>query len=141
MPQNSFFDLILRAWYYLLKKGLVNTKIIWYLAIGAGAGMLAGFLGIGGGIILVPLTVGLLSQTQHNAHGTSLAIIAPIAMTSAVVYALRGDVNWALVAAIVPGSIIGVIGGAKLMAKIPAHRLRQGFGVYTLVIAILLFLR
>jgi uncharacterized membrane protein YfcA len=119
----------------------VKTKGIWYLAAGAGAGTLAGFLGIGGGIILVPIMVGLLGLTQHNAHGTSLAVIVPIAITSASVYALRGDVDWMLVAVIGSASVIGVIGGAKLMMKVPAHRLRQGFGIYTIAIAILLLLR
>lgn len=123
------------------QKAHVKTRAIWYLAAGAGAGMLAGFLGIGGGIILVPMMVGLLSLTQHNAHGTSLAVIAPIAMVSTVVYATRGDINWVLVGTIGAGSVLGVIAGAKLMMKVPAHRLRQGFGVYTIAIAILLLLR
>ncbi|MEE8470321.1 MAG: sulfite exporter TauE/SafE family protein [Dehalococcoidia bacterium] len=119
----------------------MKTKSIWYLATGAGAGMLAGLLGVGGGIVMVPILVGLLSLTQHHAHGTSLAIIAPIALIGTVVYALRGDVNWVLVAAIGSGSAFGVIGGAKLMMKMPAQRLRQGFGIYTIAIAILLLLR
>ena len=119
----------------------MKTKGISYLAAGAGAGMLAGFLGIGGGIILVPLMVGLLGLTQHNAHGTSLAVIVPIAMASAAVYALRGDVDWSLVAAIASASVIGVVGGAKLMMKVPDRRLRQGFGIYTIAIAVLLLLR
>ena len=111
------------------------------MAAGAGAGTLAGFLGIGGGIILVPMMTGLLYLNQHRAHGTSLAIIVPIAMVGTLVYALRGDVNWEWVATIGAGSVIGVIVGAKLMMKVPAHRLRQVFGVYTIAIAAILFLR
>ena len=118
----------------------MKPKSIWYLAAGAGAGMLAGFLGIGGGIILVPIMVGLLGISQHNAHGTSLAIIVPIALAGAAAYAVRGDIDWALVATIGAGSVLGVTVGARLMAKVPAQRLRQGFGVYTIIIAILLLL-
>ena len=103
--------------------------------------MLAGVLGIGGGIILVPIMAGLLSLNQHKAHGTSLAIIIPIAMVGTAVYALRGDVNWTLVAAIGLASVVGAIIGAKLMMMVPAHRLRQLFGVYTIAIAALLLLR
>ena len=99
---------------------------------------MAGFLGIGGGIVLVPIMVGFLSLTQHNAHGISLAIIVPIAMVGTAVYALRGDVDWALTAAIGAGSVIGVVAGAKLMMRLPAHRLRQGLGIYTIAIAIIL---
>jgi uncharacterized membrane protein YfcA len=119
----------------------VKTRILWYVATGAVAGLLAGFLGIGGGLILVPMMVGLLGATQHKAHGTSLAVIVPIAIISAAVYALRGDVNWTLVAAIGSASVIGVIVGARLMMKVPALRLRQLFGVYTIAIGILLLLR
>jgi hypothetical protein len=119
----------------------MKTKIIWYMATGAVAGLIAGFLGVGGGIILVPMMVGLLGLTQHRAHGTSLAVIIPIAIAGMLVYALRGDIDWVLVATIGSGSIIGVIAGAKLMMKVPAHRLRQLFGVYTIAIAILLLVR
>jgi uncharacterized membrane protein YfcA len=118
----------------------VNTNNIWYLAAGATAGMLAGFLGVGGGIIMVPVLAGFLGLNQHTAHGTSLATITPIAVIGTAVYGLRGDINWVLVAAIGLGSVIGVIGGAKLMMKMPAQRLRQGFGIYTVAIAVLLLL-
>ncbi len=87
------------------------------------------------------MMVGLLGVTQHKAHGTSLAVIVPIAIISAAVYVLRGDINWTLVAAIGSASVIGVIFGARLMMKVPALRLRQLFGVYTIAIGILLLLR
>ena len=119
----------------------MQRKAVWYLAAGAGAGMLAGFLGIGGGIILVPMMTGFLYLNQHRAHGTSLAIIIPIAMMGALIYGLRGDVNWEWVATIGAGSVIGAVVGAKLMMRMPAHRLRQIFGVYTIAIAAILFLR
>ena len=119
----------------------MKTKIIWYVATGAVAGLTAGFLGVGGGIILVPMMVGLLGLTQHKAHGTSLAVIIPIAIVGMLVYALRGHVDWVLVATIGSGSIIGVIVGAKLMMKVPAHRLRQLFGVYAIAIAVPLLVR
>jgi len=119
----------------------MKSKLIWYIATGAIAGLLAGFLGIGGGILLVPIMVGLLGLTQHKAHGTSLAIIIPISIMSAIVYALRGHIDWTLVATIGSGSVVGAIIGAKLMMKVPAHRLRQLFGVYTIAIATLMLLR
>ena len=103
--------------------------------------MLAGFLGIGGGVILVPILAGLLALNQHKAHGTSLAIIIPIAAVGTAIYALRGDINWVLVAAIGSASVIGAVVGARVMMKVPAHRLRQAFGVYTIAIAALLLLR
>lgn len=119
----------------------MKTKIIWYIATGAVAGLVAGFLGIGGGIILVPMMVALLGLSEYKAHGTSLAIIVPISIIGAAVYAIRGDINWTLVVAIGLGSVFGVIAGAKLMMKVPGFRLRQFFGLYTVAIATLLLLR
>jgi len=119
----------------------LKKKVIWYVATGAVAGLVAGFLGIGGGIILVPMMVALLGLSEYKAHGTSLAIIAPISIIGATVYAVRGDINWTFVTAIGAGSIFGVIAGAKLMMKMPGFRLRQLFGLYTIAIATLLLLR
>jgi uncharacterized membrane protein YfcA len=119
----------------------MQRKAVWYLAAGAGAGALAGFLGIGGGVILVPMMTGFLYLNQHRAHGTSLAIIIPIAIVGALIYVLRGDVEWEWVATIGAGSIAGAVVGAKLMMRVPAYRLRQLFGVYTIAIAAILFLR
>jgi uncharacterized membrane protein YfcA len=123
------------------RQAAVKTNVLWYLATGAAAGLLAGFLGIGGGVLLVPLMVGLFSVGQHRAHGTSLAIIVPIAIVGTIVYGLRGDVNWTLVGAIGAGSVLGAVVGAKAMMKVPADRLRQAFGVYTIVVAVLLLMR
>ncbi|MDY6892964.1 MAG: sulfite exporter TauE/SafE family protein [Chloroflexota bacterium] len=117
------------------------VKIIWYLLAGAIAGTLAGILGIGGGTILVPVLTTVLLVNQHKAHGSSLAIVVPIAVTGTIVYALRGDINWTLAATIASTSILGAIIGAKLMMRISAHRLRQIFGIYTITIALLLFFR
>jgi len=119
----------------------MKSKLIWYISTGAIAGLTAGFLGIGGGILLVPLMVAFLGLTQHVAHGTSLAVIVPIAIISAIVYVLRGDINWVLVASIGSASIAGAIIGAKLMMKVPALRLRQLFGAYTIAIGIFLLVR
>jgi hypothetical protein len=119
----------------------MKSKLIWYIATGAIAGLVAGFLGVGGGIILVPMMVALLGLTQHKAHGTSLAVIVPIAIISVLVYALRGNMNWVLVAEIGSASVAGSIIGAKLMMKVPAHRLRQLFGIYTIAIGIFLLVR
>lgn len=118
----------------------VRTDIIWYLVAGVSGGLLAGFLGIGGGIILVPIMAGVLGLTQHKAHGTSLAIIIPTATAGTIIYALREHIDWTLAISIGAGSIIGAIIGARMMIKIPSHRLRQIFGLYTIIVGILLLI-
>ena len=52
---------------------------------------------------------GLLWLDQHKAHGTSLVVIIPTAVVSTAVYAQRGDIDWALVATIASGSVVGAI--------------------------------
>lgn len=106
------------------------------LATGVAIGLFSGFFGVGGGVIGVPLLVGLVGLTQHRAHGTSLATIAVTATASAVVYALRGDVDWLLAAKVAAGSVIGVALGARLMARVPAKDLRQAFAVFMLAIGV-----
>jgi uncharacterized membrane protein YfcA len=123
------------------KQTAMRIKAVWCLAAGAGAGIVAGFLGIGGGIVLVPIMTGLLWLDQHKAHGTSLIIIIPIAAVSTIVYAQRGHIDWLLIVTIGSGSIIGVVAGAKLMMKVSAQRLRQAFGLYAIAIAVLLLLK
>ena len=123
------------------KQTAMQTNAVWCLTAGAGAGIVAGLLGIGGGIILVPIMTGLLWLDQHKAHGTSLIIIIPIAIVSTVVYAQRGDIDWVLTVTIGSGSVLGAVAGAKLMMKIPAIRLRQMFGIYTIIVAVLLLVR
>ena len=126
-----------------------------FITLGAGlaaAGLLSGFLaglfGIGGGAILVPILITAFpllgieaAVTAHLAVGTSLAIILPIALVGASLYAWRGDIDWILVAAIASGSVIGVAAGSRLMMKVPARRLRQGFGVYALLLVPLMIWR
>jgi uncharacterized membrane protein YfcA len=106
------------------------------LVIGLATGLFSGFFGVGGGVIAVPLLVGLLALGQHRAHGTSLAAIVVTATTSAVVYALRGDIDWLLAAKVTVGCVVGVLLGARLMARLPAHRLRQGFAVVLLLVGL-----
>src|SRR5262245_55642061 len=73
---------------------------------GAMVGLAGGLFGVGGGILMVPLLTGRYRLTQHQAHGTSLAVIAFTALTATLVYGLGGNVAWdtALLAGV--GSIL-----------------------------------
>jgi len=102
---------------------------------GLAGGTLAGFMGVGGGIVMVPMLTGLLGVGQYAAHGTSLALIFPIAVAGVIPYAVRGDVDWPLVGTIAAGSVVGVYVGARAMLRVPARQLRQAFGVVMLAAA------
>lgn len=110
------------------------------LLIGAIAGMQAGLTGVGGGVFLVPLMVGVLGVAQHEAHGTSLAVIIAIAIVGTITYAslghIPGDADWSLVPALAFGAVVGVVAGAKLMMRVPARQLRLLFSVFIMALGI-----
>ena len=110
------------------------------MLIGVAVGIVAGFTGVGGGALIVPLLVGLLGLTQHRAHGTSLAVVTFSAAASAIPYALAGNTDVVTAAELAVGSIVGVIIGAQWMPRIPAAQLRRGFGLFLAFLAIRLLL-
>jgi len=116
----------------------LRTKVLISLLIGAAAGMLAGLTGVGGGVFLVPLMVGLLAMVQHQAHGTSLAVMFPIALVGAITYGIYGhilgNVDWEVILGLALGGIVGVVLGARLMMRVPARQLRWIFGIFLVVV-------
>lgn len=106
------------------------------ISFGFITGIFSGLLGIGGGIILIPLMVTYLGINQHTAHGTSLAVIVPTALTASVVYSFNGNVNFIPALNLAVGSMVGASLGAKWMKKIPEKRLKQLFGTFLIIIGI-----
>ena len=99
------------------------------LAVGAVAGLLSGVLGVGGGIIMVPLLTGFLAFDQHRAHAHSLAAIVLIALSAATGFALAGEIDPAVGLALGLGGIAGSTAGANLMHKLSPQTLRAVFGL------------
>jgi uncharacterized membrane protein YfcA len=133
----------------------LNTRrdIVICLAIGVLAGLTSGLMGVGGGIIMIPLMTAYLGLTQHKAHGTSLAVIVFTAISSALTYLwkVRGEgmsgqetislVTYVLIAVeLLAGSIIGARIGALAMNRIPARELRMIFGIFVFFIGLRLLL-
>lgn len=110
------------------------------LALGLLAGVMAGLFGVGGGIVLVPGLVLVAGLAQHQAHATSLAAIIVTAPAALLPFAMDGAVSWPAAAALAVGSLAGAIGGAEVMRRIPADRLRVAFGVFMLLMAVRLVL-
>jgi len=84
-----------------------------FVVIGAASGLLAGLLGIGGGVILVPVLTVVLRFPLKTALGTSLAVVAAQAIPGTVVHALLHHIDWTIAA----GLMIGVIPGARIGSK------------------------
>ena len=106
------------------------------VGIGLATGLLSGLMGVGGGVIAIPLLMGMLAFGQRRASGTSLAIVAPTAMVSAVAYALNGQVDWLLAVFLAIGTTTGAIIGARLTNKIPVRTLRLMFAALLLLVGV-----
>lgn len=114
-----------------------------YVLLGAGAGLLSGMLGVGGGQVVVP---GLLyifhlkgfdpGVAVHMALGTSLATIVVTSISSAISHNRRGSVSWALVRKLVPGIVVGAVIGGLMSGLFSARVLRAAFGVFLLILAV-----
>lgn len=104
--------------------------------IGLSAGLLSGLFGVGGGIVMVPAMVLLAAMSQQRASASSLAAIVPIAAVGAVIFGGAESVDLPAAAILIVGSLIGVQVGARLMARVGDDRLRVGFAVLMIAIAV-----
>ncbi|MEJ7801817.1 MAG: sulfite exporter TauE/SafE family protein [Candidatus Limnocylindria bacterium] len=114
----------------------VRPNLLILAAIGLAAGVLSGLFGVGGGIIMVPGMVLLAGIAQQRASATSLAAIVPIAAVAAVIFGQADSLNLPAAAVLMVGSIIGVQVGARLMARIGEDRLRIGFAIFMIAVAV-----
>jgi uncharacterized membrane protein YfcA len=111
-------------------------NILSYLLLGVVAGILSGLVGIGGGIIIVPALVILFGLSQHQAQGTTLAVLVPpVGILAAWAYYKQGYVDIRIAAFIALGFLFGSIFGAKLAINLSNVVLEKIFGVALLLIA------
>ncbi|MGB8413893.1 MAG: sulfite exporter TauE/SafE family protein [Candidatus Binatus sp.] len=109
-------------------------QIVIVLALGLAAGILGGFVGVGGGVLIVPVLVLVLGFDQHLAVGTSLgALLPPVGILGAYEYYKHGhlDVTYALLLGL--GLLVGAYIGAVYAVKMPGAMLRRIFGVFLLL--------
>ena len=108
-----------------------------YVVIGLVSGILGGLLGIGGGIIMIPAFIYIFGMSQHQAQGTTLALmVPPIGLLAAWTYYNHGDVNLKVAAFVCIGFFVGGLLGAKMAVGIPEAMLRKTFGVAMLAIGL-----
>ncbi|MDD4954138.1 MAG: sulfite exporter TauE/SafE family protein [Candidatus Omnitrophica bacterium] len=108
-----------------------------YIALGLVAGIFGGMFGIGGGSILIPALIYLFGLTQHQAQGTTLAImVPPIGLLAALSYYYKGNVKLGMAGFICIGFFIGGLIGANLVQNFPDPLLKRLFGIFLLVISL-----
>lgn len=114
--------------------------VVLLIIIGLLAGLFSGLLGVGGGLIMIPLMVVLLGYSQHEAQGTSLAVLAiPVTFLAAYNYYTEGYVNWKFALIIAASFLIGGYFGSKLAISIDKDLLKKVFGVILVIAAIKMF--
>lgn len=108
-----------------------------YFSLGILAGTLSGMFGIGGGTILIPGLVFLAGLSQHEAQGTTLAILLlPIGLLAVMRYYYGGHVRLYIAVFICLGFLIGGLLGANMAEAIPDHLLKKGFGIFLMAVAL-----
>ena len=113
------------------------TTCIILIVIGLLAGILSGLVGVGGGILMIPLLIMFLGLTQHQAQGTALfAMLPPIGILAAMNYYKEGFVKWEYAAVIALAFVVGGYFGSKLSLSLPDQTIRKVFGVIMLIGAI-----
>jgi len=121
------------------KKDIIPIKmstILFLVGIGLLAGFLSGILGIGGGVVMVPLLL-IVGFTQHQAQGTSLAaMLPPVTLLAVLQYSKEGHVDWKMAMVISATFIIGGLFGSKLAVAVNEQLLKRIFGVLMLFIAL-----
>jgi uncharacterized membrane protein YfcA len=107
------------------------------LGLGILAGILAGMVGIGGGLVIVPVLVYVFHMDQHTAQGTSLAILLPPSgLFAFLIYYKAGHVDLKMAALIVVGLFLGGYFGGGWAQQISGPILRKGFALFMMFAAI-----
>lgn len=124
-----------------LKMALI--EIISYLVAGSGAGILAGLLGVGGGLIIVPVLLVLFAHLGYPAHlltqlavGTSLASIVITGISSTWAHHRHAAVDWRIVQRMALGIMLGALCGAYLATRIDSYVLKKMIGVFALLVSV-----
>jgi uncharacterized membrane protein YfcA len=121
------------AWRRLLDPQLI--------AIGLAGGVLSGLLGVGGGVIMVPLLVLWAGYAQRDAHAMSLGAIIPISLAGIATYGIAGEVRVWDALALAIGAVAGARMGAGLLARLDDDVLKLAFGVFLVCVAVFMGVR
>lgn len=110
-----------------------NPSLLVLIAIGALAGTLSGFFGIGGGVIIVPALIYLAGFDQHLATGTSLAVLLPpVGVGAALEYYRQGEVHVKAAAVIAVTLLVCAWVAAQVATRVPGQYLRLMFAVFVI---------
>lgn len=117
------------------------NEVLLFLIIGLAAGVLSGLIGIGGGILIVPALIFIFGMDQHQAQGTTLAMmVPPIGILAAWTYYKSGHVDIKVAGMLCIGFFFGGLLGARAANLISSPVLEKIFGVALLLISLKMIL-
>jgi len=119
----------------MMKNNLVS------LTIGLAAGFFGGLIGLGGGLIMIPLMTGVLKLSQHQANGTSLVALIFTGMAGALIYGLQGNIDVLAAGLLAVTAVVTARAGANYANALPGWKLRKAFGAFLIFCAALLVIK
>lgn len=109
--------------------------------VGLIAGAFGGLVGLGGGVVMIPLMVRFFGFNQHQAHGTSLAALVFTGLVGAATYSLKGNVDPLAAGLLAATAILTARFGALYANSLPEWKLKLCFGIFVIFVAVLLLLK
>jgi uncharacterized membrane protein YfcA len=129
-------DCLHQLHFFILQK-METSSILILLVLGVCAGMLSGFVGVGGGIVIVPALILFLGFSQHQAQGTSLAMmIPPIGFLAVYNYYKAGQVNMTAAAILCITFFVGAYFGSKLSIALDPKIVKKVFAAVMLAASV-----
>ncbi len=113
------------------------TQLLILVLVGLLAGALSGFVGVGGGIIIVPAMIYFMNMNQMQAQGVSLALLMlPVGILGVMNYYKAGHIQFNYVLILAVGFVLGNYFGSKYAMKIPEHKIKFFFALLMLFVAV-----
>ena len=121
---------------------MTSYQILLLILLGLAAGTLSGFVGVGGGIIIVPALVYILGMNQIQAQGISLAVLLmPVGFLGVWNYYQSGNIQFSVALLIALGFVFGSYFGSKLALQLPIYKIKFFFALVILIVAIDMLIR
>ena len=122
----------------LPRAGITHVSLPGLICMGLGVGMLIGLMGVGGGVLFMPLLVMFVGMSVHQAVGTSLGVVFCSTAVAAMRYGFKDQVSLWIALSILTGSAVGVQFGSWLCSRLHARKLRRYFALLVLTAAAML---
>jgi uncharacterized membrane protein YfcA len=114
-----------------------TTQLLILVLVGLFAGALSGFVGVGGGIIIVPAMIYFMNMNQMQAQGVSLALLMlPVGILGVMNYYKAGHIQFNYVLVIAVGFVLGNYFGSKYAMRLPEHKIKFMFALLMLYVAV-----